>query len=436
MDSDNYSFETKCVRSGYSPKSGESVVPPIIPSVTYKYDTTEQVHELFDLKKEGYFYSRIENPTVSVVEKRLADLEGGVGALLTSSGQSANFFALINLASTGDHFICAKSSYGGTINLLQHRMKTFGFDVSFVDNDASKEEIINLIRPNTKAILVETLSNPTLRVVDIEMWADAAHQNFIPLIVDNTFATPYFCKPFEFGADIVTHSATKYLDGHALEVSGVIIDSGNFDWVKSYQNTGRFGELVNEDITYKNISYVNTFKRNAYIVKARVQLMRDLGATPSPFSAFLLGNGLQTLPLRMKTHYSNALKVANYLNAHSKVEFVNFPGLVGDKYYNLKQKYLKEGCSGVLSFEINSADAHSKRINAAKFINALNLVNIEVNVAEIRSCALHPASSTHRQMSDDELLGAGITPGLIRLSVGLENVDDIIKDLDNALSQI
>jgi O-acetylhomoserine (thiol)-lyase len=422
------SFETVCVRGGYDPKMGEPVVPPIVASTTYRYETTEQVHELFDLKAEGYFYSRMENPTNAVVEKRLAELEGGVGAILTASGLAATYFAIANIAGAGDHIVAAQSIYGGSANLIRHRLSRLGISCTFVDNDASSRQIQEAIRPNTRLVFAEVLSNPTLRVLDIETWADAAHNHNIPLIIDNTFPTPYFCTPFEFGADIVTHSATKYLDGHALQISGAIVDSGNFDWAKAYAASGKFAEVVEADSSYKNISYTTQFGKMAYIVKARVQLLRDLGATCSPFNAFLLQNGIQTLPIRMRQHYENALEVAKFLQAQEIVECVHFPGLEGDAYYETARKYLPNGCSGVLSFEIKGG-----REIAGKFINALKLVNIEVNVAEIRSCALHPATSTNRQMSDEELLNAGITPGLIRLSVGLENVHDILRDLEAAL---
>jgi OAH/OAS sulfhydrylase len=429
-------FETSCVRSGYTPQKGEPVVPPIVSSVTYRYETSEQVHELFDLQTQGYFYSRIENPTVAVVEERMATLDGGVGALMTSSGQSANFFAIINIASAGDHILVARSVYGGTVNLFQHRLKNFGIEVSFIDNDASREELNEAVRENTKLLFCETLSNPTLRMVDIEMWADVAHAHHLPLVIDNTFATPYFCQPASLGADIITYSGTKYLDGHALQVSGMIVDTGKFDWEKAYKATGKFAELVEPDVTYKGLSYTDQFGSNAFIVKARVQLMRDFGATPSPFSAFLLGNGLQTLAIRMQRHFDNALQVAQHLEHHPAIKSVNFPGLSSDKYRNLAQKYLPKGTSGVLSFEVDGGSPDADRILAGKVINAFKLINIEVNVAEIRTCALHPATSTHRQMTESELKEAGIEPGLIRLSVGLESVEDIIADIDQALASL
>ncbi|MDR1447457.1 MAG: PLP-dependent transferase, partial [Candidatus Ancillula sp.] len=362
-------FETICVRGGYSPKTGEPVVPPIVASTTYRYETTEQVHELFDLSAQGYFYSRIENPTNTVVEKRVASLEGGVGAVLTSSGQAATFFAIINIAGAGDHIVAARSIYGGSVNLIQHRLSRLGISCTFIDNDSTQAQIEAAVEPNTKLIFGEVLSNPTLKVLDIATWANAAHNKNIPLIIDNTFPTPYFCRPFEFGADIVTHSATKYLDGHALQVSGIIVDSGNFNWAKAYEETGKFAEVVLPDSTYKNISYTQKFGNMAYIVKARVQLMRDIGATCSPFGAFLLQNGIQTLALRMKQHYINAFRVANFLELHDKVENVNFPALKNNKYYNVACKYLPDGCSGVLSFEVKGGrDAAGRVINALKLV--------------------------------------------------------------------
>lgn len=429
----NFQFETDCVRAGYSPKKGEPVVAPIVPSVTYRYETTEQVHELFDLQSPGYFYSRIENPTVTVAEEKISKLEGGVGALMTSSGQAANLFAVLNICEPGDNIIAARSIYGGTINLFQHRLKNFNIDVQFIDNEATADELNAIINEKTKLIFTETCSNPALKMTDFEVWAKVANENYIPLIVDNTFATPYFCKPFEFGASIVTHSSTKYLDGHALQVSGMIVDSGRFNWKESYEKTGRFKGLVEPDLTYKGISYVDVFKNNSYIVKARVQLMRDLGATPSPFSAFLLCNGMQTLPLRMQKHFENALQVAQELKKHPLIEKVNFPALKDDPFNNLFQKYTPNGTSGVLSFVVKSKRDFDSREVARRVINNFKLVNIEVNVAEIRSCAIHPATSTHRQMNDDELKLAGIEPGLVRLSVGLENICDIMNDVLGAL---
>ncbi|MDR1861498.1 MAG: O-acetylhomoserine aminocarboxypropyltransferase/cysteine synthase [Candidatus Ancillula sp.] len=430
VDVQDKQFETKCVRGGYDPGVGEPVVPPITPSVAYRYETTEQVHELFDLEREGYFYSRIENPTTSVVEKRVAMLDGGVGALMTSSGQAANLFAILNIASNGDHIVAARNLYGGTVNLFTHRLKEYGISTTFIDNSSDYDAVVAAIKPNTKAVFTETLSNPTLSMTDLEVWAKAAHDNDVLFVVDNTFPTPFFCRPIDFGADVVTYSSTKYLDGHALEVSGMIVDSGKFGFENAYRNSGRYSSLVEPDQTYKGVSYTKKFGEAAYIVKARVQLMRDLGATPSPFSAFLLGNGLQTLGLRMERHYSNAQAVAKFLENNPQVEHVNFPALDTDPNNALAKKYLPKGCAGVLSFVVKGG-----RESAGRVINAFKLVNIEVNVAEIRSCALHPATSTHRQMSDTELKDAGIEPGLIRLSVGLENIDDILEDVKRALEE-
>jgi OAH/OAS sulfhydrylase len=429
-------FDTKCVREGYEPKAGEPVVQPIVQSTTFRYDTTEQVHELFDLQAEGYFYSRIENPTVAAVEKKVAALEGGVGALMTSSGQAATTLAILNITEAGDHIIAAESMYGGTINLLRHHISKLGISITFVDNDITEQELEQVFQDNTKLIIAETVSNPVLRMVDISMWAKVAHQNNTPLFIDNTLASAALCNPIKFGADIVIQSSTKYLDGHALQVSGMIVDSGNFDWEAAYNATGKFARLVEPDISYKGLSYTKTYNKNAYIVKSRVQLMRDFGSTPSPFSAFLLSTGIQTLHLRMQRHFESALTIAQYLEQHPKVSAVNFPALKSNQYYELAQKYLPNGVSGVLAFEVKSPSGDSDRENARKVINALQLVNIEVNVAEVRTCALHPATSTHRQLTDDELVAAKIGPGLIRLSVGLENVDDIIADLESALAGI
>ncbi|MDR2538262.1 MAG: O-acetylhomoserine aminocarboxypropyltransferase/cysteine synthase [Bifidobacteriaceae bacterium] len=433
-NSPNYGFNTICVRSGYQPGKGEPVVPPIVASSTYRYETTEQVHELFDLQEQGFFYSRIDNPTVAVVEKRVAELEGGVGALMTSSGQAATLLTILNIAGAGDHLVATQSMYGGSINLMQHRLSNLGIATTFLDNDVSAEELASAIQPNTVALFGETLSNPTLRLLDIPRWAQVAHKHHLPLIIDNTFPTPYFCRPFQLGADIVTHSSTKYLDGHALQISGLIVDSGNFDWKLAYQTHGHFAGLIEPDVSYKGISYVNFFGKIAFIVKARTQLMRDFGSTASPFSAFLLGNGLQTLSLRMQRHYENALQIATVLERHQQVASVNFPALPGNRYHKLAQQILPNGCSGVLSFIVKGANPEAERANAGRVINALKLINIEVNVAEIRSCMLHPATSTHRQMSIEELQLAGIEPGLLRLSVGLEDVADIQADLLQALA--
>lgn len=419
-------IETKVLHEGYQPKNGEPRVFPIYQSTTFTYDSTEHVGALFDLKEAGFFYSRIGNPTVDVVEKKIAALEGGVGALLTSSGQAATFLALLNILKCGDHFVSSSTIYGGTYNLFAHTFKRFGIEVTFVDQDAPLEELQKAIQTNTKAVFAETMSNPIMSVLDIEKFVALAHQNHVPFLVDNTFATPYFCQPITYGADIVIHSTTKYLDGHALHVGGVIVDGGTFDW-----SCGKFSELCDPDPTYHGLSYVDTFKEAAYITKARVQLMRDLGATPSPQSAFYLNVGIETLPVRMERHYANALAVANFLTSQACVEKVAFPGLESDPYHDLKQKYLPNGCCGVIAFTLKGG-----RNIAAKLLDNLKLISLEVHVADIRTCILHPASSTHRQLSDDELLAAGISASLIRISCGLEHVDDIIEDLKQAIQII
>lgn len=419
-------IETKCLHSGYEPQNGEARTLPIYQSTTFKYDSTEQVAKLFDLSESGYFYSRIGNPTVDAVEKKIADLEGGVGALCTTSGQAATFLSLMNLCEAGDHFVACSSIYGGTVNLFSITFKKFGIDVTYVSPDATQEEIEAAIQDNTKAVFGETIANPALNVLDIEKFAKAAHNHGVPLIVDNTFATPVLCRPIEWGADIVIHSTTKYMDGHALQVGGVIVDSGNFDW-----NNGRYPGLTTPDESYHGIVYTEAFGKAAYITKARVQLMRDLGCYPAAHSAFLLNLGLETLHVRMQRYCENAQKVAEYLNSLPEVEFVNYAGLKGNKYYDLAQKYLPKGCCGVISISIKGG-----RERVAKFIDALKLISLEVHVADIRTCVLHPATSTHRQLTDEQLVNCGITPGLIRLSVGLENVDDIIEDLKQAMQTL
>ena len=417
-------IETKCLHSGYEPKNGEARTLPIYQSTTFKYDSTEQVAKLFDLSEAGYFYSRIGNPTVDAVEKKIADLEGGVGALCTTSGQAASFLALMNICQAGDHFVASAAIYGGTVNLFAITFKKFGVDVTFVDPDASQEEIEAAIQDNTKAVFGETIANPALNVLDIEKFAKAAHNKGVPLIIDNTFATPVLCRPIEWGADIVIHSTTKYMDGHALQVGGVIVDSGNFNW-----DNGKFPGLTTPDESYHGIVYTETFGNAAYITKARVQLMRDLGCYPAAHSAFLLNLGLETLHVRMQRYCENAQKVAEFLSELPEVEFVKYAGLKTDKYYNLAQKYLPNGCCGVISLSMKGG-----RERVAKFIDALKMISLEVHVADIRTCVLHPATSTHRQLTDEQLVNCGITPGLIRLSVGLENVDDIIADIKQAIS--
>lgn len=417
--------ETQCLHAGYSPKNGEPRALPVYQSTTFKYDSTKHIGDLFDLTAAGHFYSRLSNPTVDAVEQKIAALEGGVAAMCTSSGQAASFIALMTILKAGDHFVSAAAIYGGTVNLFAVTLKRFGIDCTFVDADASEEEIRKAIRPNTKAVFGETLANPALAVCDIEKLAKVAHANDIPLIIDNTFPTPVLCRPIEFGADIVTHSTTKYMDGHALCVGGVIVDSGKFNWAN-----GKFPEFTEPDDSYHGIIYTQTFGNAAYIVKARVQLMRDLGMTPAANSAFLLNIGLETLAVRMPQYCKNAQKVAEFLVAHPQIESVAYPGLPGDKYHTLAQKYLPNGCAGVMSVVVKGG-----REGAAKFLDSLKLATQCVHVADIRTCALHPASSTHRQLTDEQLAAAGIPQGLVRISVGLENVDDIIADLSQALAR-
>lgn len=419
-------FETKCLHAGYTPGNGDPRVLPIVQSTTYTYDSTESIGKLFDLEESGFFYTRLANPTTSAVEEKLAALEGGVGALCTASGQSATFYALLNILESGDHFISSSYIYGGTYNLFAHTFKKMGIDVTFVDQFAPLEELKKAIRPNTKAVFGETIANPAMHVLDFAKFAQLAHEHKIPFFVDNTFATPYFCQPFQHGADIVIHSTTKYLDGHAVATGGVIIDGGRFDWAN-----GKFPQLAEPDETYHGIVYTETFGKAAYITKARVQLMRDLGATPAPQNSFYLNLGLETLPLRMDRHYENALKVAEFIQKQPSVAQITYPGLLEDPNFALKEQYLPNGLCGVITFEIAAG-----RAAAAKWLDALELVSLEVHVADIRTCALHPATSTHRQMSDEELLAAGISPGTIRLSCGIENSADILSDLAQAFQKL
>lgn len=419
-------LETKCLHEGYTPQNGETNVLPIYQSTTYTYESSEHIGKLFDLTAEGHMYSRISNPTVEAVENKIAALEGGVGALCTTSGQAASMISLLNILKAGDHFVSAGTIYGGTVNLFAVTLKRFGIEVTFVDEDASDEEIDKAFKPNTKAVFGETIANPALSVLDIERFADIAHRHKCPLIVDNTFATPYLCRPFEHGADIVVHSTTKYLDGHALQVGGVIVDSGKFDWAN-----GNFPEMTVPDESYHGVVYTKDFGNKAYITKARVQLMRDIGAYPSALTAWLLNVGTETLAVRMERHCSNALKCAEFLEKHKNIEFVSYPGLANDKYHTLAQKYVPNGASGVISFSVKGA-----RENAVRFIDSLKIIRNVVHVADIRTCVLHPASSTHRQLTDEQLKACGITPGLVRLSVGLENTDDIIADLSQALDNV
>lgn len=419
-------FETQCLHAGYQPKSGEPRVQPIVQSTTFTYDSAEDIGDLFDLKKAGFFYTRLANPTTNATEEKLTALEGGVGALCTSSGQAATFYALLNILEAGDHFISSTSIYGGTYNLFAHTFKKMGISVTFVDQTQPLSELEKAIQPNTKAIFGETIANPELRILDIEKFAQLAQKAQVPLIIDNTFATPYFCRPFEFGANIVVHSTTKYLDGHAVAMGGVIIDGGNFNW-----NNGKFPAFTQPDDSYHGLIYTETFGAAAYIVKARVQLMRDLGATPAPQNSFLLNLGMETLPLRMQAHYNNALQVAQYLEKQPLVNSVNYPALASSPDYALKQKYVPNGLCGVISFELKGG-----REAAAKWLTALKLVSREVHVADIRTCALHPATSTHRQLSEEELEKINISAGLIRISVGIENIQDILANIEQAFNAI
>lgn len=419
-------IETKCVQEGYKPANGQPRVLPIFQSTTYKYDSAEHVGRLFDLQAEGHFYSRISNPTVEAVEKKIASMEGGVGALCTVSGQAAVTLAVLNLAGAGDHIVSAGSIYGGSTNLLGVTLKKLGIEVTFIDQTQDEETIGRAFRANTKALFGETVANPALTVLDIEKMARIARGHGVPLIVDNTFATPVLCRPFDFGADIVLHSTSKYMDGHAVQLGGVIVDSGNFNW-----KNGRYPGLVEPDESYHGLSYVKQFGRMAYLAKARVQLMRDIGVYPSAHAAFLLNLGLETLALRMERHSANALAVAEFLSKHPKIENAHYPGLPQDPYYKLAQKYVPLGCSGVVSFTVRGG-----RSAAMRFLDSLTLAAIVVHVADARTSVLHPASSTHRQLSDELLAAAGVTPGLVRMSVGIEHIDDILEDLQQALDKI
>lgn len=419
-------IETQCLHEGYTPQNGEPRTLPIYQSTTYVYDSTEHVGKLFDLSVEGHMYSRISNPTVACVEEKITALEGGVGALCTSSGQAANLIAMLTILKCGDHLVSTGTIYGGTVNLWAVTFKRFGIEVTFVDASASEEELDKAFRPNTKAVFGETIANPAIAVLDIEKLAKVAHKHNVPLIVDNTFATPVLCKPFEFGADIVTHSTSKYMDGHAIQLGGVIVDSGKFDWT-----CGTFPEFTEPDASYHGVVYARDFGKAAFITKARVQMMRDLGSTMTAQAAFYLNLGLETLPLRMEKHCENAEAVAHYLAKHEKVASVNYPTLENDAGYALAQKYLPKGCSGVVAFDIKGG-----REAAVKFLDALKLACIVVHVADARTCVLHPASSTHRQLTDEQLVAAGITPGLIRFSCGIENKEDILADIEQALAQV
>ena len=421
-------LETICVQGGWKPKNGEPRVLPIFQSTTFKYSSTEEMADLFDLKAEGYFYTRLANPTNDAVAAKINELEGGVGCVLTSSGQAANFYAIFNICQSGDHFITANTIYGGTFNLFGVTMKKLGIECTFIDPDWSDEEIEAAFRPNTKCFFGETISNPGGNVFDIERFAKMAHKHGVPLIVDNTFATPINCRPFEWGCDIVTHSTTKYMDGHATQVGGAVVDSGNFDW-EAYAD--KFPGLTTPDESYHGLTYTKTFGKKAYITKLVSQLMRDLGSIPAPQNCFLLNLGLETLHLRMLRHCENAQKVAEWLAANPKVAWINYCGLPGNKYYELAQKYLPNGSCGVIAFGLKGT-----REDAVRFMDNLEFVAIVTHVADARTCVLHPASHTHRQLSDEQLREAGVAPDLIRLSVGIENVNDIIADLEQAMAKM
>ena len=418
-------LDSLCLHAGYEPQNGQPRVLPITQSTTFKYASTAEVAKLFDLAEEGFFYSRLGNPTVDAVERKIAALEGGVGALCTSSGQAASMLSVLNVAGSGDHIVSAAAIYGGTYNLFAVTLRRLGIDVTFVDQNAPIEVLEGAFRPETRAVFGETLTNPSLDVLDIEKFARLAHGHRVPLIVDNTFATPVLCKPFLHGADIVVHSTTKYMDGHALQIGGVVVDSGNFDW-----RAGNYPELTEPDPSYHGLVYTEAFGRAAYIVKARAQLMRDMGCCQSPQGAFYLNQGLETLPLRMERHCRNAEACASYLAGHAKVESVNYPGLPDNANRPLAEKYLPRGCSGVISFSLKGG-----RDAGARFIDHVGMISLQVHVADIRSCVLHPASSTHRQLSDAQLADAGITPGMVRFSVGLEDLEDILADLGQALDR-
>ena len=421
-------FDTNCLHAGYRPGSGEPRNIPIIQSTTFRYETSEDMGKLFDLEASGYFYTRLQNPTSDAVAARLCALEGGTAAMLLSSGQAASFFSVFNIASAGDHVVSSTAIYGGTYNLFAVTMKRMGIEFTFVDPDCSEEELNAAFRPNTKALFGETIANPALAVLDIEKFARAAHAHGVPLIVDNTFATPALCRPFEWGADIVIHSTTKYLDGHAAAVGGAIVDSGRFDWEA---HADKFPGLTTPDESYHGVTYTKKFGQGgAYITKATAQLMRDFGSTPAPMNAWLLGMGIETLPLRMARHCSNAQAVAEFLQKHEKVAWVRYAGLQGDKYYDLAQKYLPHGCCGVVSFGVKGGRAAAER-----FMAGLKLASIATHVADAKTCVLHPASATHRQMNDAELAAAGVSPDLVRFSVGLEDLDDLIADLSQALEE-
>ena len=416
-----------CLHSGYEPKNGEPIELPIVQSTTFKYDNSDEMAMLFDLKKDGYFYTRLANPTSDAVARKICTLEGGVGAMLTSSGQAANFYAVFNICESGDHIVASTEIYGGTFNLFGVTMKKLGIDCTFVNQDASEEEIQKAFRPNTKALFGETISNPGCKVLDIEKFARIAHRNGVPLIVDNTFATPINCRPFEWGCDIVTHSTTKYMDGHATQVGGCVVDSGNFDWMA---HADKFPGLCTPDESYHGLTYAKAFGKMGYTTKLVAQLMRDLGSIPGPQNAFLLNLGLETLAVRMERHCRNAEKVAQFLHDDPRVAWIDYPGLADDKSHALAEKYLPNGSCGVMAFGLKG-----DRETAIKFMDSLEMINIVTHVADVRTCVLHPASHTHRQLSEEQLQAAGIAPDLIRLSVGIEDVEDIIADIRQAMDK-
>lgn len=423
----SWRIETKCIQEGYQPKNGEPRVVPIYQSTTFRYETAEAMGDLFDLKADGFFYTRLANPTTDAVERKMAALEGGVGAVMTSAGQAATTLSIINIAHAGDHIVSSSALYGGTFNLLYKTLRELGIETTFVDPDCSADELEAAFRPNTRLVFGETLSNPSLAVLDFAKFSHAAHAHGVPLIVDNTFATPVNCRPFEHGADIVIHSTTKYLDGHAVAVGGMVIDSGNFDWAAA----GKYPELTTPDETYHGITYTEQFGKAAYIVKCRTHLMRDLGMTPSPQNAFLLDLGIDTLHLRMQRHCENAQKVAEFLQGDDRIAWVSYPGLPGDKYHALAQKYMPRGTCGVVSFGLAGG-----REAASRFQSHLQLAAIATHVADLRTCILHPASATHRQMNDAQLREAGVSPEMVRFSVGIEHIDDILDDVKQALDKI
>ena len=419
-----YAQETICIQGGYEPKNGEPRILPIFQSTTYKYDEADEVAKLFDLEAAGHMYSRISNPTVEALEKKIAEMEGGVGAMATSSGQAANLIAILTICNAGEHVLAMSNLYGGTFTLFTSTLKKMGIEVTFVDHRADDREISSKIQANTKLIFGETIGNPGVDVLDIQRIAEIAHENSIPLVIDNTFATPYLCRPFEFGADIVTHSTTKYIDGHATSVGGIIVDSGKFDW----KSSGKFPHLTESDPSYHGLSYTEKFGAAAYITKARVAFLRDMGSTMSPFNAFLTNLGVETLALRMERHSSNALAAARFLESHPNVSWVNYPLLESSQSFDLARKYLPGGASGIIAFGVKGGVESGK-----KFIDSLELASLVVHVGDIRTHVLHPASMTHRQLSEEQQIKAGIKPDMIRLSVGIENIDDILADLDQAL---